>query len=781
MSTKKLFFSLVLSFLIPLNHLHAFDIPDFIEYQGIKGGYPSASFAIKTANKAEDLMHATEAKQLTCGQQLTKARTLYQTKSWQFFHYFNALINDSKAPSMFRDKAIIERADALFSLLPGLSRIHTTAQLKKGLWADNLRCLHFLIDKPDTLESERIGAFVTLADYYDPRHQHSLSPTAKNVEHAIVQALSYQLEPLTKASLLNNIASLYHNKYLGEGEGGLKTAFNYYDRLDQDEALPIERRLMSRLEKVKVLWSSNSISEAIKVAQLLADHKEASPSLKRQAQFFDLHLCTELACEHFEPSYSVMTRYLQLNDLKKNLSFFNTEQMQLLTYDYAYTAYLLKFYYQVDQKTWTSLLNGLQSIVSKPGDENVLRIEVDAHFDNELLSACEEVLHQNNPPFLDYWAKAVIVTAEILSKTEKAHLPCLRKKSIGDLLNTVINENSISLSVKNQAKTIKAVLVAKELLTKAKKNADLQDLYDALVYPHLSKPLKLEALQIVAQATQKLYPTYNKHIGKFVNYLKNLLKEPLDVQYQKKIKFILYTYFQAYDECPLTAEEVAEYVEDLSSEDTPEAYRIHITADDDSEETEDSKEENNNVEKTTQTTTLVTSTPVTSLALLPVNDLPDIYPSPTTASTTSHPFEQTNQLLETHSDQEDEEETNSPAVATVAITPQTTVAVTPAPVVSVHMPLPINNPKLKRNLKHAKLLLERLKTRRGKVSQSEVTNLLRRLNYTFQPTADHGLTIHLGHKGRNNKKGATGQLDGGRKTDLSDVLQDAIDKAEKDS
>ena len=113
MKIKKLFFA-VLCFLISINHLQAFDIPDFIDYKGIKDGYPSVHFAITTANKTDDLAHAKKAKNLKFNEQLNQARQLYEQKNWSFFHYFNALIDNAQAPNIFRDKAIESSAKGCF-------------------------------------------------------------------------------------------------------------------------------------------------------------------------------------------------------------------------------------------------------------------------------------------------------------------------------------------------------------------------------------------------------------------------------------------------------------------------------------------------------------------------------------------------------------------------------------------------------------------------------------------------------------------------------------------
>jgi hypothetical protein len=346
--------------------------------------------------------------------------------------------------------------------------------------------------------------------------------------------------------------------------------------------------------------------------------------------------------------------------------------------------------------------------------------------------------------------------------------------------------------------------VAQGLLPKTSKNKDLEDLNKALRDPHLDRSMKLGVLKVLSQKTQELFPNYNKNIGLLTNYLKNILQEEKNPLYQKVIQFILYTYFQAYKECPITSEQAGLYALNLSSDDTPEAFRIKITTDEDLEEEIEATSPQETQENTehkgfpvvreeehTGNLSPEDTLGALSVPISPNENLQEILPEslPVTPENTEAkvsikeipqiPVEsfQPKLIPQIPKFSSNQPTDNGINLMKENLTRQTGIVVAPPPAV-VPNPLPVINSKRARNLDRAQLLLEKLEKKRGKIEQKEVTNMLRRLDYTFQPTADHGLTLHLGHKGRKNKKGTPGVLKKGQISDLILVLRDVINKAE---
>lgn len=694
--------AVALGLLAPINTLCASEL----KCESAQEDYPKVSAWSRSLKTLEDRKHQELAKYLTPGKQLKIARILISESRLLGLHYLEALINNPKAFSVLRDQAILESSGTVLKSLPLL--LSSKQFLINDIWIENLQCLHFIVNNQKTFPDQKGAALATLGSYYHPTNN-TLSPDPEKSEKCFLQALNYKMEPAKKASVINDIAVLYHNKHLGKGKERLRTAFNYYDTIDQDETLPIELRLQSRFNKMHILKIYHTPLETLQDRQALIqsvlDHEYDSPSLKMQARVYAAVLRAEESRETQFTKQNLkefMSIFIELATLRHNVSLLDSEEVQLLNVNYAFFLFEIKYILSLDFK--------------KIGLNN-----------NCLSKILEELIQQDNPPTMDLWVSSVSLAGQIMLRTKSKNLNCLGKNRMRDLIDKILQHNAVSPIAKNSIKGIKACLVAEGLLPNTSKKGVLEDLQDNLMDVGIPNYIKLNILEILAKITHERFPKYNKAIEQTIGYLKDALKEATDEHSQAKIKFILYTYFQAYKECSLTTEEVAQYVQDLSSNETPEEFRIHITTDDDSEDENDlkSKTENKNEQ--------VPIEPSENL-MIPVVS------STETTSTTS-------------------------TTSTTTVTPTTVVN---QQAINLHQD---------RDLMRAQLLLDRLNASRGKVDQREVANMLRRLDYTFQPTEDNGLTIHLGHKGRKNKKGTPGRLDNGRKADLAKVLQDAIAKA----
>lgn len=363
----------------------------------------------------------------------------------------------------------------------------------------------------------------------------------------------------------------------------------------------------------------------------------------------------------------------------------------------------------------------------------------ECHFDfqqlkveqTELDKILKELIHPTTPPQKDMWATSVILAANIMYITDRKRLPYLNNQQMGEFLDTISTHKNVEPRQQNLAKGMKTLLVGKGLLPQGTQDI-LKDLQDTLQDISLPNHIKIKILEALGRKTHELYPHYNKNIESTIEYLRNALKEEIDPDYQARIKFLLYIFFRTYKECTLTAQEMVPLVQDLSSQKTPEALRIKIITDDDSDEASPNMESNPPLEKKKD------------------------------ADFKS----ETDEASELQKELESYETTSRKAIK-----------ILPQPTALIETETPTLNPKLERDIKKAELLLEDLKSTHGTADQREAQNMFRRLGFCFNPTATEGLTIHLGHKSRNNKKGTPGRLDGGRKADLAPVLEKAIQEA----
>jgi hypothetical protein len=710
-------FSFALIFFTSINNsiAHEIDCPRTQE------DYPKVTGWARNLKSFEDQMHIKNAKALPPAQQLQAAQNYEKTGQMICFHYCEALINNKTAPARLRNSAILLSAEQVINSMRNFCE---NRQINiRNILNENIRCLRFVINNDKTAEDQKSEALCVLAHYYDPG-LNTIFSDPKECERLSLEALTYKLNPVNKFVALNNLAALYQNRHLGQGEEGDKTAFLFYDKIDQDETIPIERRLTTKFQKMHHLSSTYTCKEKLQERQVLVqsvlEHPEATPSLKKQAQLYAATLKFEeytLNRHHFvkkrpEEFGALIT---ELDNLQKDLSVFDEEQIQLLKVRYATLLHELKYLYRLDLKTMGIVHTNLEGIL-------------------------KDLILQDPPPIMSLWVVAVDCAMKIMYRTRDKNMNWLGKNKMSDIINRALEHKAIDPALKNGIKGSKACLVAKGLLPNTAKRDNLKELQEFLFDVSFPKDYKLYYLQVISQETHKRFPNYNKEIEKIIGYMKKTLEEETDPSFLVQIKFILYAYFQAYKECALTTEEVAQYVKDLSSEDTPEEFRIHITTDDDSEDEANLKQEME-IEST------MTDSHFTVQAEIP--SLDDIQKSQEQAHI----------------------ETTLPESTTTASSTTTMAPIPPTTIVTQ-----VTNTQQIRNIYHAQLLLDRLNASRGKVTQKEVTNLLRRLDYTFQPTADNGLTLHLDHKGRKNKKGTPGRLDGGHKNDLAKVLQDAIQK-----
>lgn len=744
---------------------------------------PKASAWVTHFNTSQDKPFIEQANQMTHVQQKETSLNLFLKKRYQSFYYSAALINNPNTPSPYRDVEIIESACRMCAWSSWINQL----PCKEVIWQENVKLLSFVANKAETSNYHKGLALYYLGTYHNPA-DHLLVPDPSKAKQFYRDALKCgELQPEVKASALNNIAMFFENEHFGKDQKKKEKAYNYYHQIDTDSSLPLEQRLQARISKARVLLCYSNFPETLHARQQLIqsvlEEKGVTPALKAQATLYKnsyliekYDFMEEAEQDIRKKSFFHIPILIALHKLKQSTSLLDDVDIQGLNLNYAHCIYEVKRLYGVQAFEKVGLRDDSLACILR---------------DDTLDQLLKELIHQEQPPQIDNWALSVLLAAQLMLNNNCTSLPCLGNKNMKNLLLEIARNPDIISTSQNSAKSLLACLSAYGLLSQ-EPNEDvdiLKGLQDTLQDINIPKNIKFTVLAIFGQKAYERYPRYHPEIGKIIDYLQNALIEEKSLYLQSEIKYLLVTYYLAYPECALETQVVSQYVLDLSSNETPEQFRINIIMDDDSDESSegpsdskpdlkikegvDIKSEKDAVielaKKKTTDSTLETGIDFAPKTADPIetSSLPE---SPEIGESQSESDEEAREL---------EKELNS-----YATTPRKALKVLPqtaAPIETINTETPDEaptlDPKLERDIKKAELLLEDLESTHQMAYQREVQNMFRRLGFNFNPTAEEGLTIHLGHKKGNNKKGTPGKLDGGRKSDLARVLEKAIQQA----
>jgi hypothetical protein len=700
----------------------------------------------------ENNEHLNASKSLSAAALLKAAQTLVSKRNTNANHYIVKLMSDPSYPSIFRDRAAINYLVLGFDLIRTNAQIPEESEEAVRLLKALKKCATILARKDSAYPKDRATAKMFLGfsnspvfgtDIFYTRIKSSFGNSVKAVQY-LKEALEFpELEPTYRASVLNELGALYSNGFLGINEEVYKNALEYYTAIDQNNEYPVVSRLQSQFNQVRVLAALGIIGgtglfeQRRLLISSIKDHPEASQQLLNELMFEEVSLLMQMAGSKEDPAIKkkaleeAFVILKSLNEVKE----FDASQVRLRNGMYADVTIYLVLYYDYPIKLLEQVLPMLGSFINQ---------------------------EQREP--INFWASSVLSMAGVMYVTQRRYPDILGKSHIGDLLDEVATHPSIYPTNQSQAKSLKAILTAKGIIkararAKEKERENEKDqIFDAFteaLQDHsLPAYIRLNTLVAFSQEVQKFYPKYNTRIKQVIELLKKVLKEENGLRTQQKIKFILLQYYLAYKKCDINNEEAKMYALDLSRADVPTRLNMKEFLE---------KIIGSDTFETQETHNKIPTLLPEKEASLP-NDLPKL----------THNEEKKESLF-LHQPTVEKSPISAPRYSEF---PTPSQPKKPDNVVRYD---PFKDGKEKgvkeeRDLEKAEFLLERLQSRRGKVSQSEVANMLRRLNYTFEPSQDEGFTIHTGHKGKGNKKGSTGVLKGGARTDCADVLKDALKK-----
>jgi hypothetical protein len=698
---------------------------------------------LKDMNKSDE--HRNSAKSLIPSQLLSTAQALVNQGNSNAVHYLKALICNPEYHHMFRDRAATHYVQSGLDIMRINGGIPNENQNAPKILKAIKRCAAILVRKKSACPTDRAAATMFLGlfnspvfgfDIFNTRIKSSFQFPVKAVQY-LQEALEFpELALNYKVCALNELGALYLNNHMGNEKEVFLKSLGFYKAIDLDKTLPIDDRLNACLNQTLALQSLQkpleTFQERKRLIRSVKEHPEISSKLFKKATIYSTHLILEKYDNVFDRKISKSMLIAVITELEELVddSSLENEIMQLRDYAYATAMTYLIFYYDCPPK----------------------------YLEKSLIMLCRIIINEQQQN-TTLWANSVIGIATAISKTQNNQHKLLGKKNISVLLDEVINNSEITQRDRSQAKSLKALLTAKGLIrAKAKDKDQIFDaLTEALQDPLVPAHVRLNALIAFSQEVQKFYPKYNPRIKQVIAYLKHVLEEEKDLLIRQKIEFILLQYYFAYEKCDINDEEAKNYALKLSGPDVPSNLCM--------KEFLEEKVESGALETPEFTLNLPTLLPEKEVSL------------PTVVPEFVH-------------DEENEEPLPllQPPVKTPEISvPRFSIFPTPSQQkkpnnVVRYDPLKEGDEKgfkEQRNREQAESLLARLQSRRGKVTQSEVTNMLRRLDYTFEPNQDEGLTIHLGHKGRGNKKGAPGRLKGGARRDTANVLEDALNKGSK--
>lgn len=669
------------------------------------------------------------AKALPPEECLKEANVLQKKSDVGSLHYWEAIITNPAADSHIRDKAVLKYSKYTEVLLK--------SGFKNSWWnAENLRFqyakyLKILCSKNKVDEKDRHKAYLLLGVYYNPmEHKHEYVSAAQS-EEFFIKALSYnQCKPSLKAHILNDLGALYHNDYFGRSDDNLKKACDYYKKIEDDETLPLENRLDAKLMRVRVLAAMSNeketIQERITLINSLMSHPDISQDLLQKSQVMHHYLRLIEADYASLPEEKCKAILLENSEALKKL--FQHAKLDSETDAFARTAYA----------------GALHELIFIYRDSQYKK--------RELLDILADLMDKEAGLLPDIRAKVILWVADIMRETKQNMSEILKDRKIRVLLDNICGDFNIYPFLKNEAGIRKILLTARNMiptpLNSNKKQELISEMLLALNDSTVQNSVRISVLKESSAFIQSTYKNHNKTVEKIVSLLKETLKTEKTVNNVYQIKFILYSYYQAYGESIISDEQARDYVLDLSQKDVPDALRIRLIEEDESSSTEEDVSLSEPKVEKEPDRELHQDAVVPNIGAPISTQMPDNGEGPLAAAPT-------------------------PPISVVAapLNPQHSKAT----VVNVGQASGEKTQK-QRNREKAERLLEVLQSKHGKVTQQEVTNMLRRLEYTFQPTQDNGLTIHLAHRARNNKKGTPGVLNKGQKHSLASVLQDALNQ-----
>lgn len=778
-SVPFLVLTVALTFLCPTTDLIACDEKGVLE----KVERPRVSAWSTYFNTTHDINHKIGALSLNWQKQVETAEKLMKEGSQYCFHYYSALVNNTSAPPMIRDQAILDSTSfglACLSLFPQQDK------RRQAILKENRNCLYFMIKNEKTYPPQKYMAFGSLGVSYSPTID-PLSPNPKLTEKYLLEALKGTWPPEKRASMLNELGVLYLNRHLGNGQEGLETAYNYYHKIDADESLPLESRCEAKIDKACILGTYSNVkekqAERQALLQAVKEQEEISPALKKSASIYEISLKMDddggLDCDPIEMNRSILEQILFF---KKDPSELDAEQIYLLDTHYALCLYRL---HHVDKIDFTVL--GLKG--------------------NELDCVLKGLVCQEKPPLIDFWARSVNLAAILMHNTQKK-LPFLSKKKVGDFLDLIIDNPRINPTHKNHAKGMRACLVANGLLPKAWGQDSLRDMQDACKDLNIAKMEKMLMLTELATKIHELYPNHNKEIDNMLEFLINLRKEETNADCQLLGSFIISTFCLRYKECFLKVEEIIPYIQDLLSPKTPENLRVDVllgliepdeSTDESTEETADlnpsigTKKDVNIksecdgrrelVDKKTTASTPTLENPAIEKrksegAKEDVNTKSEcdggreLVDKKATDSTPTLE----NPTMEESKSERNESQALEDELKTYAAPPRKALKISPPTAIETVTPSTSNEatltPQQERDLAKAEFYAKQLKYGQCKAKQQEIYNVFRRIGGLPEPTKDQLTNVHPMHG-----PGSTpGELDGGRQAHLADALETKIEQ-----
>lgn len=671
------------------------------------------------------LEHQAKAEELKAPQLLKEAEKLIEDGDTNAFAYLVPLICNDSYLNYLRDRAAIDYIEFGLNLLQINSEI--PEKMVSALVKSVFKCAKILSQKHSACARDRAAAKTLLGLLNSPVFGKTITYSnlkqyfkkPAKAEELLQSALEFsELEQKWRAFALNELGALYLNDHLGTGEQAFQNACKFYSILGADESFSSNLRLDAKLYQLQALQGLQKPLETLDmrrdILSSIKNHPEISPALLKEV--------------------IIDEAYIDLEEMQYTSK--NNKSREIMS---AVASKLENLLDETDLRPEGMIVRDLAYATSMVG--LILHHNHPREPLEENIALLGKYVNQEQAIPMNFWSAAVIAMVDAILVTKNPYGMILGNKKIDELLDAVVSRTD-ETQQQLCAKAYKALLAAKELIKIKPKDKGriFQKLIKYTDNPRLPAYIRLKCYITLAQEIPEFYPKYNMNVKQLVDRLKELLKVETGLLARQKVEFILLQYYMIYKKCEIQYEEVIQYISDLQGPDVPSYLQVERVF-----------EEQVGPELTEK------SEPILETSLLELENKIDEIETPT-------------------------EEISLPDISEKQRPDQgLSIPFQPKKPDNVVRYDPIKDRKEKgvkeeRDIEKAKLLLERLKSRRGKVSQREVTNMLRRLDYTFEPSQDEGLTIHLGHKGRGNKKGATGRLKGGARRDTANVLKDALNK-----